>query len=102
MALTVAQLEAHAGRLLRQFLTHAEPAVVTQVAEPLATAIANAGKNYVLNGTIGTQAERIEAVTTIVKALYTASQPGSPNPEDGARGQHGFENHWFPARQRGE
>ncbi len=100
MALTVVQLEAHLGRFLRQLLTHMDPEVAQRVLEPLAAGLANAGRQYVLNGTLGTQADRVEAMTTMAKAIYQATQGADPN--DGGRGQHGFENHWLPSKQRGE
>jgi hypothetical protein len=100
MALTVAQLEAHLGRFLRLFLTHAEPDVVARLIEPMSAALLNSGKNYVQNGNLGTLAERREAMETLAKVLYQQSQGADPNDAD--RGQHGFENHWLPAKQRGE
>lgn len=100
MALTVAQLEAHLGRFLRQLLTHIDADVAARVLDPLATGLANGGRQYVQNGTLGTQAERREAMETLAKALYQQTQ--GVNPDDGARGQHGFEQHWLPAKQRGE
>lgn len=100
MALTIPQVEQHAGRLLRQILTHIEPDVAQRVLDPLATALLNAGKAYVLNGTIGTQPERREAMIIIGQTIYAAILPVNPN--DGARGQHGYENHWMPSKERGE
>lgn len=100
MALTVPQLEAHLGRMLRQVLTHVEPEVAARLLEPLSAALCNAGKAYVQNGTLGTQPERREAVETLAKALYQQTQGADPT--DGGRGQHGFEQHWLPAKQRGE
>ena len=100
MALTVAQIEAHLGRFLRLVLTHIEPVVAQKYLEPMATGLANAGKNYVLNGNLGTQAERREAMDAMGKAIYEALGYGDPN--DGARGQHGYDNHKSPAWQRGE
>lgn len=100
MALTTPQLESHLGRFLRLFLTHVEGEVAARLLEPLSAALLNGGKAYVTNGTLGTQPERREAMETLAKALYQQTQ--GANPSDGARGQHGFENHWLPAKQRGE
>ena len=100
MALTVAQIEAHLGRFLRLFLTHIEPAVAEKFLNPLASALVNGGKVYIINGNLGTQEERQEAIIALAKAIFSALGYGNAN--DGARGQHGFENHWLPAKQRGE
>jgi hypothetical protein len=100
MALTTAQLEALYGNFLRLLVTHLDGPVATRVLDPLATGLANAGRSYVLNGTLGTPADRLEAMRTLAQGLYQAL--GYGNPTDGARGQHGFDQHWLPAKQRGE
>lgn len=100
MALTVAQVEQHLGRLVRTSLTQADGPVLERVLPQFTALLANAGRQYVLNGTLGTQADRLEALTTIAKALYQLET--GANPDDGGRGQHGFEAHWLPSKQRGE
>ena len=100
MALTVLQLESHLGRFLRLFLTHIDANVAMRLLEFMSAALLNGGLQYILNGTLGTQLERREAIETLARAFYKQAQ--GANPTDGARGQHGFEQHWLPSKQRGE
>jgi len=100
LALTVPQIEAHLGRFLRLMITHMDQDVAQRVLEPLATGMVSAGVRYVQNGNLGTQPERREAMMAMAAAIYNAL--GLGDAADGARGQHGFEAHWLPSKQRGE
>lgn len=64
MALTVPQLEAHLGRFLRLAITSVTTSQeIAALREALPFLLA-AGKRYIPAGTLGTQAERLEAMIT--------------------------------------
>ncbi len=100
MALTVTQLEAQLGRFLRTLLPLLDGPVASAHLEAMAAGLANAARNYVTSGTLGTQADRLEAMMTMGRAIFAQLTAGDG--ADGAAGQHYFENHWLPRKQAGD
>lgn len=97
MALTVPQLEQHLGRFLRELLTAAELPIHLELLDDLATALMTGGRTYVTDGTLGTQADRQEAMVRLARFLF--QKLTGFDPEDGGPGQHVFTNHWLPHKE---
>ena len=92
MALTTLQLEAHLGRFLRTLAAGLSTEDQLAHLDDTMRLLLPAGKRYVTNGTLGTQAERLEAMTTLRDAAWekiTGVDPAGNTPL-----LHYLNNHW--------
>jgi hypothetical protein len=93
MALTVAQLRTHLGAFwiytVQEFVvTDAHKDALAQMMQTLTPA----GKAYIQNGPVGTQAERQEAMVTLRDGAWEAIT--GVNPTGNAPLLHYLQNHW--------
>ncbi len=92
MALTVVQLEAHLGRFLRTLAAGlSTPAQLAHLEETMRLLLP-AGKRYITNGTLGTQADRLEAMTTLRDAAW--QKIAGVDPSGNASLLHYLTSHW--------
>lgn len=91
MALTTAQLEAHLGRFLRTLVGSLSTPNQLNKLEQTMRLLLPAGKRYVTSGTLGTQADRQEAMTTFRDAAYQKLTNLDPST---AALQHYLSAHW--------
>lgn len=92
MALTVPQLEAHFGRWLRTLVAQADTPARQEKLLQLAVLLEPYGRWYVLNGTLGTQADRQEAMERARKGMY--QQITGVDPDGHAGHLHTVLGHW--------
>ena len=86
MALTQDQIFEHIGRMVvHGFDNH------TSIGDHQFERMARWAKQYVLNDTFGTQAERQEAMRTIKRKLFEKTTGMDPDVD-----KHFYENHWSP------
>ena len=93
MALTPAEIFEHLGRMVRHGYSHFLTDVRRDAFDQVTAWLLIIGKDYVTNGTFGTQADRLDAMLAArqdVFALLTGQ-----NPADGGVGQHRFTQHFL-------
>ncbi len=89
MALTNAQVEAHLGRFLRTLVATLTTDNQVDKLQQTMRLLTPAGRRYVTAGTLGTQAERLEAMVAFRDTAFQKITGSDP-----ATAQHFLSNHW--------
>jgi hypothetical protein len=96
MALTQAQLASHIGTLVVLGVSRTNN---PEQREAVQQALIDWAEHYVPNGSFGTQADRLEAMTTLAKRLYEVEV--GAHPDSHASHLHRYSAHWLPRRRAG-
>jgi hypothetical protein len=91
MPLTQAQLAQHLGALVWGGLTRT---LERAQQDAVLTALLDWAEHYGPHGSFGTQAERLEAMTTLMKRLFEVDT--GVHPDDNAPALHRYQEHWLP------
>lgn len=94
MPLTQAQIAEHVGRMMQNsyanYITDKNKPRFEQVSEWFLPA----AKHYVQDGTVGTPADRQEAMQAMHKVMFRELYPNA-NPDDNGQGTHVYTNHYL-------